>query len=99
MAHTSAAWASFLDALESELHAVERTPEGRARPAPAFVPPTDLGPLPGELATRARELLASMASTADLVRADMARTTEQLRELRLHDPRGPRPAASFDSRD
>lgn len=95
---SGAAWAGFLDSLESELHAVERTAKGRIRPRPAFVPPDDLGPLPRELAERARAILADVGRVASVVSAEMTRTTAQLQEQRAMDPRGPRGPRNFDSR-
>lgn len=98
MSDASADWASFLDSLESELHAVQRAATGRRRSRVAFEPPTDLGPLPRELADRARAVLAALERTAEEVRTEMRQTTKQLEELRHLDPRGPKPPSSFDSR-
>ena len=96
MSASKADWVAFLESLESEVLAVERAPQRRARPR-RFVPPTDLGPLPRELAGRARAVLSTIDDVSELVREDMARTSEQLRALRRHDPRGPKPASSFDA--
>ncbi len=93
-----AAWTAFLDSLESELHAVERTGAARLRARTEFLPPDDLGPLPRELADRARSTLAALAGAAEVVRAEMRNTARQLDELRQMDPRGPRPPSSFDHR-
>ncbi len=96
---SDAAWAGFLDSLESELHAVERASRGgRMRNVVDFVPPDDLGPLPRELAERARVVLADVNKVADDVRAEMHRTTVQLTELHAMNPRGPRAPSSFDSK-
>lgn len=92
-----AAWASFLDTLESELQAVDRAEAERGRKVTPFAAP-DLGPLPAELADRARALLEQVRAAEAEVRADMARTTVQLRELRHMDPRAPRPPSSIDTR-
>lgn len=95
---SDAGWAGFLDSLESELHAVERASRGnRMRNVLDFVPP-DLGPLPRELAERARLVLADVNKIADSVRAEMHRTTVQLAESHAMDPRGPRGPTSFDSK-
>lgn len=93
---SDAGWVAFLDSLESELHAVRRSP-GRVR-LPEFIPPTGLGAMPGTCATRARDLLGELGRVQDQIRDEMRRTVRQLDELRHLDPRGPRPSARFDSR-
>lgn len=94
----TAAWASYLDSLESELQAVQRGPAGRMLPAAEFVPPSGLGPLPRQLATRARTLLRAVDAATSELRTDLERTQQQLDELRQMDPRGPKPPGSFDAR-
>lgn len=52
------AWALALDELEGETARLEAIDAGSPVPDPVpWVPPADLGPLPQELAPRARELL------------------------------------------
>ncbi len=97
------AWAAFLDSLESELLAVQRaTPPGAAGSVPraqrgAFAAP-DLGPLPAELADRARDLLGQLRAAEAAVHAELEATSRQIRELRAMDPRAPRPASGLDTR-
>lgn len=96
---SDAAWAGFLDSLESELQAVGRASRGgRMRNVLSFVPPDDLGPLPRDLAERARAVLGDVNKVADSVRAEMHRTTVQLAEMQAMNPRGPRAPSSFDSK-
>lgn len=94
MTGSSADWAAFLDSLEAEVRAVEQAPDTR-HPG-TFVPPEHLGPLPHDLAERARAVLDAVRSASASVRAELHRTGTQLRDLGRHDPRGPKPASSFD---
>lgn len=98
MTTDTSAWSAYLDSLESELQAAQHNPGRWTQHAAEFVPPSGLGPLPRQLAARARTLLRSVdAATADL-RTDLERTRQQLDELRQMDPRGPKPPGSFDAR-
>lgn len=98
MTTDTTAWTAYLDSLESELQAAQRSPGGWMHHAAEFVPPSGLGPLPRQLAARARALLRVVdATTADL-RSDLERTQQQLDELHQMDPRGPKPPGSFDTR-
>jgi len=78
------------------VRAAGRAPDLRL--AATFVPPDHLGPLPRDLAERAREVLASIGDVTAELQADIARTREQLHDLHRHDPRGPKPASTFDQR-
>lgn len=95
---TSAAgdWPAFLDSLESQVRLAGRATDLRV--AATFVPPDHLGPLPRELAERARQVLATIGDVTEELRADIARTRTQLDDLHRHDPRGPKPASAFDTR-
>jgi len=88
-----AAWSAHLDALEAEARAATALLPGARRP---FVPPAHLGPLPAELADRAREVLGTLDAASHVAAAELARTAEQLALLARHDPRGPRPASALD---
>lgn len=77
-----AAWTAALDALESDVEAVERAlaDEHRRRDMPAastWSPPTGLGPLPLDLRPRADEILARQIAAARELAAAMAANRRQ----------------------
>lgn len=74
-------WAGALDSLEERVRRQEDVVEGRANDAPSGGLPTPEGPMPAELADRARVLLARMADLE--ARGDVALTRlRQAREQR-----------------
>jgi hypothetical protein len=93
-------WATYLDSLVEEVRLVGRRASEHESPVPArpFLPPAHLGPLPDELADRARAALATIADVSRTVRAELAATRSQLDELARHDVRGPKPPSSLDTR-
>lgn len=94
------AWHSALDALELEADAAERLLRepvaGAELPAdlgPSFQPPPGLGPLPLELAARARQLLARQLEIADTLTTAMQanRAQAMLADRMRADRSDPRP--------
>lgn len=92
-----AGWAAYLDSLEEEARLVGRLAAEQDSPAARpFLPPAHLGPLPPELADRARDVLATLAEVSVVLRAELAATGDRLAELGRHDVRGPKPPSSVD---
>jgi len=93
MSPAHVAWEHVLDTLERDLDHHQAVIEGRAdAPAPtAFTAPTDLGPIPAELAGRAIAL--GNAYDAAIERAERARAELQeiIRRLPRPQHQGPPP--------
>ena len=89
-------WGDVLDAFQAHLAAQHRALEdGRPEAVRAFVPATDLGPLPPHLAGRARAVAtAAEALTAQLVVAADA-AARQLRLVSVLRGSPEQPASSF----
>jgi hypothetical protein len=94
----AADWAAYLDSLDEEVRHVGRlaAAHDEASSARPFLPPEHLGPLPEELASRARDVLATISDVSRQVRAELSATSAQLEELGRHDVRGPKPPSSVD---
>jgi hypothetical protein len=94
---TAAGWAAYLDSLEEEARLVARLAAEQDAPAARpFLPPAHLGPLPSELADRARDVLATLGDVSVVLRSELDATGERLAELGRHDVRGPKPPSSVD---
>lgn len=94
---TPGGWASCLDSFADHLeHQQAVLADGRPELVTAFVPATDLGPLPADLVLRSRRLVGQNdALTADL--ADrLAATAASLAQL--HEPAERTRSAYVDSR-
>lgn len=78
-------WSATLDAYAETLDAMQRSlTEGLHSIVAPFIPPTDLGPLPAELADRATELFVQGAE----VEAMMLEAREAL-DTALREPQAP----------
>lgn len=80
MSDGTAAWSAALDRLESDTTRLETTEPGAAVPeSEPWTPPEDLGPLPVELAPRARDLLARQRFVVDRLTAALTGNRQQAR--------------------
>jgi len=77
-----AAWEAALTQMEDELDAHEESVRlGEARPVSAWEPPTDLGPLPADLADRVTHLTARIALLSTFVQYQLTATESDLAHL------------------
>jgi len=76
----TAAWSAALDRLESDTTRLESIGPGAAVPeSEPWTPPEGLGPLPGELVARARELLVRQRSVVERLAAVLSGNRQQAR--------------------
>lgn len=88
-----APWTTALDAFERSLaEQREAVARGDAGAVDAFSPPAGLGPLPRELADRARALLAASQEHVDELRTTLASTQRELALLDRMAPAGASPS-------